>query len=106
MDCLRFVLMFMGAASILCIVILVMIFLCEFVRDWIRTFKWQYKRKHRFDKSPTAQCYCKDCRYYTAYDSFNGRCGRGHIEKWNIADNYFCWQAEPLKSDPEMVDGR
>ena len=102
MDYLQFVLMFMGAASILCMVILGMMFLWEFVTDTLRTLKWQHKYKHRFDKPPTAQCYCKDCKYYVVYDEHRARCGRGHVDKyWNISESWFCWQAEPLKDDPE-----
>lgn len=105
MDCLQFVLMFMGAASILCMVILVMIFLWEFATDTLRTLKWRHKYKHRFDKLPTAQCYCKDCKYFQIWEAYGdaGRCGRGHIENRTVSDNYFCWLAEPLKSDPELV---
>ena len=105
---LQYCLSFIGSMTILGIVFLIGVFLWEFATDWIRTLKWQYKYKHRFDKPPTAQCYCKDCRYYKLYDLKNncGRCGRGHIENWTVADNYFCWQAEPLKKEPEMVDSR
>lgn len=93
-----------GAAAILMIIIMFGVFLWYLAADALRTLKWRYKYKHRFDKPPTAKCYCKDCKYYKSYD-FGGRCGRGHIENWTIADNYFCWQAEPLKSDPELVKG-
>ena len=103
MDWLVFILTIVGGVTILGFVILIGMLLWEFAADTVRDLKWRYKRKHRFDKPPTAQCYCKDCKYYTAYGSFHGRCGRGHIEQWNIADNNFCWQAEPLKSDPEVV---
>ena len=99
---LQFSLMIIGAVAIIGFVILIGILLWGFVTDWVRNLKWQYKYKHRFYKQPTAQCYCKDCRYYISYNSNSGRCGRGHIEKWNIADKSFCWQAEPLKSDPEV----
>lgn len=80
----------------------------EFIKDTIREIKWKYKYKHRFDKPPTAQCYCKDCRYFQTWkvNGKSGRCGRGHIEKWTVADNSFCWQAEPLKKDPEMKKRR
>ena len=101
MECLEFSLMITGLASVLVMVLMCGVLLCEFVADTLRTLKWRYKYKHRFDKPPTAQCYCKDCRYYTSYD-LGGRCGRGHIEQWSVADNYFCWQAEPLKRDPEL----
>lgn len=103
MDCLVFILTIVGGATILGIIIMIGVMLWELATDTLRTLKWQYKYKHRFDKPPTAQCYCKDCKYYIYYNDGYARCGRGHIEKWNIADNYFCWQAEALKRDPELV---
>lgn len=102
MNDIQFILMFVGCGTILGIIILVCLLLWEAATDKIRDLKWQYKRKHRFDKPPTAKCYCKDCKYYAK--PYYGRCTRGHIETRNIADNYFCWQAEPLKKDPELVD--
>ena len=45
--------------------------------------------KHRFDKPPTAKCYCIDCKYH---DNETGRCG-GFGEF--IADDRFCWKADP-----------
>ena len=104
MNCLEYGLMIFGAASILAMVILIGVLLWEFATDTLRTLKWRHKYKHRFDKLPTAQCYCKDCKYFQSYrvNGETGRCGRGHIDgHWSIADNYFCWQAEPLKRDPE-----
>lgn len=94
---------FIGAATILSILILSCVFLWEFTKETISEFKWRYKRKHRFDKPPTAACYCRDCVYYQTKNGF-GKCRRGHIDStWNIADSWFCWQAEPLKCDPELL---
>ena len=106
MDCLQWTLSAIGIMTIIAFIILCGMLLWNFATDAVRDLKWRYKRKHRFDKPPTAQCYCKDCKYYIIYSSFHGRCSRGHIEQWNIADNNFCWMAEPLKSDPELVDER
>lgn len=92
-----------GAFSIFAMTCLFGALLWEFAVDKIRDLKWAYKRKHRFDKPPTAACYCKDCRYYEVRDGY-GKCRRGHIvERWNIADSWFCWQAVPLKRDPEVI---
>ena len=60
--------------------------------------KWEEKYKHRFDKSPTAACYCKDCANYGG-KTFDNRCFVH--EGWRVADNWFCWAAEPRKHDPE-----
>lgn len=48
--------------------------------------------KHRFDKPPTAECYCKDCRQHGEDNQcfkFNGK---------RTADEWFCWDAEPKKN--------
>ena len=100
---LDFILKALGFAFIVLIFWLAIALMLEWIKEQISDWKWQYKRKHRFDKPPVAQCYCKDCIYYRVYDGF-GKCGYGHIdENWNIADSWFCWKAEPLKIDPETI---
>lgn len=98
----KVVLEIVGICTILGIVFLFGIMLYEIIADKLRDLKWQYKYKHRFDKPPTAKCYCKDCKYYKVEDGYFNRCTRGHIAHWTIADNDFCWQAEPLKKDPDL----
>ncbi len=61
----------------------------EAVKDLIDHLKYQHRIKHRFDKPPTAKCYCKDCRWHY----HDGRCDK--FETWLTADNWFCWDAEP-----------
>ena len=94
---------FIGVITIIAVVLSALAVFYEFIKDEIRDLKWEYKRKHRFDKPPTAECYCKDCIYY-AVNEVNGAgsCKIGHIDKaWNIADSWFCWKATPYKKDPE-----
>ena len=50
----------------------------------------EYEYKHRFDKPPTAECYCVDCWYR---DNKNSKCGR-HNELY-VADDWFCKDAMP-----------
>ena len=102
---LQWILSFIGVVTIIGFILLCCMILWELATDTLRTLKWQYKYKHRFDKPPTAQCYCKDCKYFQIWEAYGdaGRCGRGHIENRTVSDNYFCWLAEPLKSDPELV---
>lgn len=104
MNEIHFILMFIGGCVILVTIAAICILLWEAATDKIRDLKWQYKRKHRFDKPPTAKCYCKDCKYFKVEDGYFNKCTRGHIVNWTIADNDFCWQAEPLKKDPELVE--
>ena len=90
-----------GFFALAAVVIIAICITIEELTDKIEAFKWKYKREHRFDKPPTAKCYCKDCIFYT-YKNGCGKCTRGHIDKmWNIADSWFCWQASPHSKDPD-----
>jgi hypothetical protein len=90
-----------GGLCIIAIAALLLFCLYEFITEKVEEVKWTYKRNHRFDKPPTAKCYCKDCIYYSQRNGY-GKCKRGHIDQcWNIADSWFCWQASPYSSDPD-----
>ena len=66
----------------------------ECIVDRVRKRKYHYEVKHRFDKPPTAECYCIDCQRYEASKGFrSGRCCK--FEGWYVADNWFCWDATP-----------
>lgn len=64
--------------------------------NWLRrsigTAKYVYRCKHRFDKSPTAKCYCIDCTYYNRE---TGRCNA--FANCYVYDDCFCWRAEIKK---------
>lgn len=62
----------------------------ETIKECISKAKWKYQYKHRFDKPPTAACYCKDCK---KHGTEQNRCYK--FEGWYTADNWFCWDAEP-----------
>ena len=95
------ILMMIGGVTVLFVVGTILYILYESIREKVREWKWIYKRNQRFDKPPTAECYCKDCIYFKE-DSHYSKCNRGHIDKtWSIADNYFCWQATPSTYDRE-----
>lgn len=66
------------------------------VKELIIKLKWRYKYKHRFDKPPTAKCYCKDCK---RHGDETGRCYK--FDRWHTADNWFCWDAEPREKEPK-----
>lgn len=96
-----YILKLFGLAFILLIIGILLVVLRDWLKDTVDILRWEYKKKHRFDKPPKAQCYCKDCRYYETYNGY-GKCTRGHIKTgWNIEDSWFCWQAVPLKRDPD-----
>lgn len=97
------ILMIIGMITVGGIIFLAFYMACESIKEKINEWKWECKYKHRFDKSPTAKCYCKDCFYYKPYSNSrdSGRCGRGHIENWTVCDNHFCWQSTPYKKEPK-----
>ena len=88
------VLSFIGAATIvgLCSGVLALVY--YEVKNAIHNWRLAYRVKHRFDKPPTAKCYCIDCRFH---DPETNRCSRIRSGEWHTADNWFCWEAEPRK---------
>ncbi len=73
--------------------LLIGLFLCgiSLIKERIERRIRHYKIKHRFDKPPTAKCYCKDCERHSA----DGRCRK--FNGWYTGDSWFCWDAEPRK---------
>lgn len=65
---------------------------------WINHLIYIYKYRHRFNKSPTARCYCKDCDRWNPHSpqATEGRCWRFD---YTTADNWFCWEANPRKTE-------
>lgn len=70
----------------------------EFIADTFHTAKRWYKYKYRFDKSPTAKCYCIDCIYYRSCD---GYC---HKTNFHYPDNGFCSSAIPSKNENQSLE--
>jgi len=67
--------------------------LFDFVRDRIAELIWTYKYKHRFNKPPTAKCYCKDCEYHAE----SLKCNNVTWSDRYTPDNGFCYEATPRK---------
>ena len=61
-----------------------------FISEKIRDLQRRYKYKHRFDKSPTAKCYCVDCKHHGK----DGKCN-DFVMYMRTEDDWFCWRAEP-----------
>lgn len=65
------------------------LFFEEDLKKWINNLVCRNRIGHRFGKPPTAKCYCIDCKYH---DNETCRCGSfGEF----IADDRFCWKADP-----------
>lgn len=78
-----------------CVIGLIVVLAVDKSIGTIRHWRWEYKYKHRFDKQPTAKCYCKDC-YYHAKDD---KCENVRWADRYTPDNGFCYEAEPRKKD-------
>ena len=65
------------------------------MKNYIRHLQYRHMYKHRFDKKPTAKCYCIDCEHWHANENApdEGKCW-DHAG-WVTADCWFCWSAEP-----------
>ncbi len=92
-------LMIMGVIASFVLVLLVIMNVIYRLKTLIEKLTLKYKQKHRFDKPPTAKCYCVDCVYH---NNETGLCCK--FETWNTADNWFCWNAEPRKTEEENHD--
>ena len=87
-------------AVVIIVMIVAMIFavICA-IRQFIRERIWIYKYNHRFDKPPTAKCYCKDCSLYGDFE--NHRLCRKH--KSHFSEDYFCKDADPRKAESGLA---
>ena len=82
---------FVIMAMIVVIIFAVFYAIMQFIRERI----WIYKYNHRFDKLPTAKCYCKDCSLYGDFTS-RSLC-RKH--KSYFSEDYFCKDADTCKAE-------
>lgn len=74
-------------------------FLWNEFKEWIIRLKYDYKVKHRFDKPPTAKCYCIDCTHHDDHTKQCYRFGQTTKEYRCTADCWFCWEANPRKKE-------
>lgn len=89
-----------GFASILTVVVLLISTLAYELTHKIEDWMYSYRIKHRFDKPPTAKCYCRDCQYH---DPETRRCYKLHENTNQLTgDASFCWEAEPRKRKDEV----
>ena len=68
----------------------------------IRYKKWRERVAHRFDGSPTAKCWCKDCYFFSPYQGENrGMCIK---LKDRVEDDNFCYWANPYMQAERRTD--
>lgn len=81
-----------GFSTLILVLICLVWCLTVSLLDWIDKRIYLYKCKRRFNKTPTAKCYCRDCKKHSVTSN---RCYK--FDGWNTANDWFCWDAEPRK---------
>ena len=83
-----------GISTVMVFGIVIFLMVVDFISNEIHEAIWVYKYKHRFDKPPTASCYCIDCKFHG--DSIDPtRCTNRLDVVLQTADEWFCQAAEP-----------
>jgi len=90
MNALQTLFMVIGILATLVVVVTIALIAIKHIKDGIEHLHIKHIQKHRFDKPPTAKCYCIDCK---KWNKETGRCSK--FERWLTADSWFCWDAEP-----------
>ena len=83
---------FLTAFGFFCLACIIVYFLVCLVADLKEQFDelvYRHRIRHQFDKPPTAKCYCIDCRHHNNEDGLCSSFGEF------IADDCFCWKADP-----------
>lgn len=95
-----------GIGALCMIAVICFLGICAYgaLRQLVKKIVRRYRYKHRFDKPPTAKCYCIDCR---RHDNDTKRCYRFKYESGYqcTADNWFCWDAEPKEETNGIREG-
>lgn len=92
-------LMCIGVATLIALTVGLCIAIYYAIGETIDRWKHNYRIKHRFDKPPTAKCYCVDCRHHNNVSNQCYRFGQTTKEYRCTADNWFCWEAEPREKE-------
>ena len=75
----------------------------ENVESAINDRKYKKQLKSRFNGGPTAECFCKDCKFYNETskpNKYNHGAGDCSVhQEWGVRDNCYCWAATPLDYD-------
>jgi hypothetical protein len=79
-EVLKTFLMWLGTTTAILAIVLAMVMIYGAIASVVDDFKRVYKDKHRFDKPPTAKCYCLRCVHWQR-------------DKWDNTIGY-CWQYE------------
>ena len=68
------------------------------LKELFENLHWRYVYKHRFDRPPTASCYCKDCQFHIDSGTQKNKCTNITWADKYTPDNGFCYEADPRKA--------
>ena len=85
-----------GAVGVLFLVLLY--YFGQWATKKLEDYKWKKKYKNRFNKEPTARCYCNDCSRYYKEKTYCDLLDR------YTPDDGFCYEADPRRSDPDICE--
>ena len=75
----------------------------DLIESAINDRKYKKQLKRRFNGGPTAECFCKDCKFYNETskpNKYNHGVGDCSVhQEWGVRDNCYCWAATPLDYD-------
>lgn len=80
-----------GVISCIAVIIILIMLLVMTLKEKVEDRIHDYKVEHRFDKPPTAKCYCRDCMLW---DSETGKCYDSCNSRY-MGPAWFCCFAEP-----------
>ena len=83
-----------GISTVSVFGLVILLLVVDFISNEIHEAIWVYKYRHRFDKPPTAACYCIDCKYHGDATDLT-RCTKRKGVVLHTADEWFCQAAEP-----------
>lgn len=92
-DALMTMCSWLGVLVVASCAVIIVCYAFDSIRNIIHVLRWTYKYKHRFDKPPTAKCYCKDCKWHSVKDN---KCSNVTWADRHTPDNGFCYEAEPM----------
>lgn len=87
-----------GIATVATFGFMIVGIIASYVSDAIQEAMWIHKYRHRFDKPPTAACYCIDCKYHGDSTDLT-RCTNRKDVVLQTADEWFCQAAEPKERE-------
>lgn len=98
------VLCVIGIVCCVSILLVALVFMGMATKDLIQECRYKNRYKHRFDKPPTAECYCKDCKWHIDKGSAKNKCTNVTWADRYTPDNGFCHEAEPKARDDNADD--